>query len=214
MKIQYGGEPGCGTEHFIVSVIDYVTNAMEDNRSAVILSSADFSKAINRLEHSACLKAFKKKGASSQVLSLLTSFLTGRTMSVQVGQERSSLRPVNAGAPQGSVLGCYLFNIEIDDIEKGIQIDDHAHQKTQTSRHDYPAASTPRRVRPGADEPSFSPIRLSQEIEFLPLATNVPPWLLKPKDPRWKKIDDKMEKFLDDSIPTHEYCQHERGTST
>ena len=175
---------------------------MEDNRSALLLSSADFSKAFNRLEHSACLNAFKQKGASTKVLQLLASFLTGRTMTVKVGQEQPTRRPVDVCAPQGSVLGCFLFNIGIDDIEKNIDNPDTipATTETQASRHDYPAASTPQRVRPGCNELNYSHIRNEQEIEFLPKATNVPSWLLKPKDPRWREIDNKMEKFVDDSI--------------
>lgn len=200
---QYGGKPGCSTVHFAVSVLDYVTSALEDNRAAVVLTSIDFSKAFNRLEHGACLKAFKKKGASSDILRLLASFLIGRNMTVKVGQQKSALRPVNAGAPQGSVLGCYLFGIGVDDIEEECQAPPiaAAQTETQASRHDFPAVSTPRRVYPNhLQEPSMSPITKEQDIEFLPRATNVPPWLLKPKDPRWRPPQDKNEKFVDDSI--------------
>ena len=132
----WGGEPGCGTEHFIISALDYITNAMEDNRSALLLSSADFSKAFNRLEHSACLNAFKQKGASTKVLQLLASFLTGRTMTVKVGQEQPTRRPVDVCAPQGSVLGCFLFNIGIDDIEKNIDNPDTIPATTETQASD------------------------------------------------------------------------------
>ena len=42
-------------------------------------------------------------------------------MSVNIGQELSDPLPINAGAPQGSVLGSYLFNIGTDDLEKGVE---------------------------------------------------------------------------------------------
>ena len=39
-------------------------------------------------------------------------------MVVRVGRAWSDPRPVNAGAPQGSVLGTYLFNVGTDDLEE------------------------------------------------------------------------------------------------
>ena len=92
---------------------------MEDNRAGVVYSSVDFSKAFNRLDHTRCLKMFVNRGMSQQVLDLLGAFLSGRSMSVKVGNKLSAPRKVNAGAPQGSVLGCYIFNIAIDDLELG-----------------------------------------------------------------------------------------------
>ena len=62
----------------------------------------------------------QKCGTSNTTIKLLAGFLAGRTMSVRVGTSYSDRRPINAGAPQGSVLGSYLFNIGTDDLEEGV----------------------------------------------------------------------------------------------
>ena len=40
-------------------------------------------------------------------------------MTVRVGETWSTLRPVNRGCPQGSVLGVFLFNVTTEDLEDG-----------------------------------------------------------------------------------------------
>ena len=42
---QYGGQKGCSTDHFLVDVWDQITDHLEDQRAAVILTSIDYSKA-------------------------------------------------------------------------------------------------------------------------------------------------------------------------
>ena len=101
---QYGGEKQCSTSHFLIDVWDFIVDSLEDRRSAVVMGAIDYSKAFNRLEHSACLGSFARKGASTDILQLLASFLSGRTMQVKIGTIFSDPLPVNAGAPQGSVL--------------------------------------------------------------------------------------------------------------
>ena len=190
--------------------MDDVTSTMEDNRLGVVLSAVDFSKAFNRLEHEHCLRTFVKRGASYDVLQLLGSFLGGRSMTVRVEGEQSRLRPVHAGAPQGSVLGCYLFNVGVDDLEEDFveqDIDQHqeeAHLETFGRTDDFPATSTPRRVR-NVEELNMSPVQASKnlpEFRMLPRVANVPPWLHKPKDPKIKKKSVKSYKFVDDGINT------------
>ena len=131
-----------------------------------------------------------KKGASSGVLQLLGSFLLDRQMSVKVDNSRSGLRRVNAGAPQGSVLGCFLFNMGIDDLEEGFIPDgsrltqEDSHQETHGRTDDFPAMSTPIRVRqPEILTESPVPDRARPGFMILPRVANVPHWIPRPKDP-------------------------------
>ena len=96
---QYGGEPNASAAHLLVEVVDDVTSIPEDNRLGVVLSAIDFSKAFNRLDHEQCLRAFIGRGSSQDVVQLLGSFLSKRTMTVRVEGTLSRPRSVNAGVP-------------------------------------------------------------------------------------------------------------------
>ena len=85
--------------------------------SGTVLTSIDYTKAFNRLSFQHCLRAFAKQGASTPILRLLATFLTGRSMSVRVSSTWSAPRSVSGGCPQGSILGVLLFNITTDDLE-------------------------------------------------------------------------------------------------
>ena len=115
---QYGGMKGCGTEHFLVDLWQGILEDLEDPRAAAVLTSIDYSKAFNRLDWNACLKALEEKGASSEIIGLIASFLSGREMMVKMGSELSTPREVKGGVPQGSLLGVLLFNVTIDCFEQ------------------------------------------------------------------------------------------------
>lgn len=78
-----------------------------------------------------------------------------------------------------------MFNIGLDDLEDGYveqHPDDHqedAHEETLGRTDDFPAASTPCRVR-YAEDLNMSPIQSAPrqpEIEVLPRVANAPPSL-------------------------------------
>lgn len=114
---QMGGMKGAGAEHYLVHLWQLVLECLEDPRAGAILTSIDYAKAFNRLDFGCCLRALAGKGASTELLALLASFLTSQSMSVKVGQEVSAPRVVLGGVPQGSILGVFLFNATIDCFE-------------------------------------------------------------------------------------------------
>ena len=116
---QLGGMRGAGTEHYLVELYQLVLEALEDPRAASVITSIDYAKAFNRLDFLHCLRALAAKGASSELIRTVASFLTSRTMSVKVGQVLSKPRVVLGGVPQGSILGVFLFNVTIDSFEAG-----------------------------------------------------------------------------------------------
>ena len=94
-----------------------------------------------------------------------------------------------------------LFSIGIDDIEEGCQyIQLNEQDEYITNETDFPAASTPTMVGPMQRAPDLSPFQDDRPTDFyfLPKAANVPSWILKPKDQRWRETDLKSIKFVDE----------------
>ena len=96
---QFGGVKGCGVSHLLIELWQAILYNLEDCRAATLLTSIDYAKAFNRLSYQECLAAFARKGASTNLIQILASFLTNRTMSVRVGGCWSARRPVNGGVP-------------------------------------------------------------------------------------------------------------------
>ena len=145
---QYGGIKGLGTEHVLVQIWQTVLEDLDDYRAGSLITSIDYAKAFNRMSFQECLRALAAKGASTEVIRLVATFLTNRTMSVRVADTWSAPRPVCGGCPQGSILGVFLFNSTIDDIEKGCQdLEEDGHDDEQPaedeSTEDDEAEDTP-----------------------------------------------------------------------
>ena len=114
---QYGFRQGHSTELASVELIDRITASLEQKNKPIAIYM-DLSKAFDTLDHIILLNKLRYYGIDGVELKWFKSYLQNRKQYVEIDANKSELKNITTGVPQGSVLGPLLFLIYMNDIQE------------------------------------------------------------------------------------------------
>ena len=116
---QFGFRPKHSTNMAIIKLVDKIVNAANNNEitAGIFL---DLSKAFDTIKHNILLDKMAHYGFRGIVLDWFKSYLTNRKQFVEYNNRKSTIRLINSGMPQGSILGPLGFIIYVNDIPNSV----------------------------------------------------------------------------------------------
>jgi retron-type reverse transcriptase len=114
---QFGFRPKHSTADQLIHVTEFISQGINQNKStgAIFL---DVAKAFDTVWHDGLVYKLHTAGVSLAMVKLLNSFLEDRKFHAKIGNVLSTVREIEAGVPQGSVLSPTLYAIFTADIPK------------------------------------------------------------------------------------------------
>ncbi len=112
---QFGFQKKISTEHCILHLSNYVSEALNNNKFALGVF-LDLQKAFDVVDHNILLLKLENLGIRDKALEWFRNYLSNRTQVVNINGETSAETKIDISVMQGSILGPLLFLIFINDL--------------------------------------------------------------------------------------------------
>nr|XP_042909490.1 uncharacterized protein LOC107438316 [Parasteatoda tepidariorum] len=112
---QFGFRKDLSTTKQLIRLIDFISDGLYKHETTALLM-LDVAKAFDRVWHKALITKLIKQKVPNAFINIIDSYLKNRTFQIKLNDKLSDKRPINAGVPQGSILGPLLYLIYTSDF--------------------------------------------------------------------------------------------------